>query len=335
MNIQNLAKKLIKAGIEENEAHYEIKMLLQYFCNYTTMDFIMNKELTKQELELISEKIDFRIKDRTPIQYIIGESWFMGEFYKVTPDVLIPRDETEILVRKAIEIIKENSFEDVLDIGTGSGCIACTIAKNTKATVLGVDISSDALRVALDNVTKLEINNRAIFRKSDLFEKIRDGETFDIIISNPPYIQSCGTCRAQNRQNEPANRIPDRATRSGVYQKHHSRTNEDQARSGRRLPRRDPKNASSVLHKRRILFSHGLLALLSRMFSKDRGHSISRRKSGVKESAYKSTRFSFKQKIHRIPCQDSRPFLRRPYMPFAARNSRAAFPDHPYTPHQK
>lgn len=203
MNIQNLAKKLIKAGIEENEAHYEIKMLLQYFCNYTTMDFIMNKKLSSEELELISEKIDFRIKDRTPIQYIIGESWFMGEFYKVTPDVLIPRDETEILVRKAIEIIKENSFEDVLDIGTGSGCIACTIAKNTKATVLGVDISSDALRVALDNVTKLGINNRAIFRKSDLFEKIRDGETFDMIISNPPYIPY-GTELSQEVQHEPA-----------------------------------------------------------------------------------------------------------------------------------
>ena len=203
MNIQNLAKKLIKAGIEENEAHYEIKMLLQYFCNYTTMDFVMNKELTKQELEMISEKVKERITNRTPIQYIIGESWFMGEFYKVTPDVLIPRDETEILVRKAIEIIKENSFEDVLDIGTGSGCIACTIAKNTNATVLGVDISSDALRVALDNVTKLGINNRAIFRKSDLFEKIRDGETFDMIISNPPYIPY-GTELSQEVQHEPA-----------------------------------------------------------------------------------------------------------------------------------
>ena len=73
-------------------------------------------------------------------------------------------------------------------MGTGSGCIACTIAKNTDATVLGVDISSDALRVALDNVTKLRINNRAVFRKSNLFEKVREEEKFDMIISNPPYI---------------------------------------------------------------------------------------------------------------------------------------------------
>ena len=88
----------------------------------------------------------------------------------------------------SIELIKQNGFENALDIGTGSGCIACTIAKKTKATVLGVDISSDALRIALDNVTRLGINNRAVFRKSDLFSKVRDEEKFDMIIPNPPYI---------------------------------------------------------------------------------------------------------------------------------------------------
>ena len=112
----------------------------------------------------------------------------MGEFFKVTPDVLIPRDETEILVTKAIEFVEKDEMKNVLDIGTGSGCIACTIAHKTDATVLGVDISSDALRVALENVTKLGINNRAVFRKSDLFSTVREEEKFDMIISNPPYI---------------------------------------------------------------------------------------------------------------------------------------------------
>ena len=89
---------------------------------------------------------------------------------------------------KIFEIIKKHEFSSVLDIGTGSGCIACTIAKQTNATVLGVDISSDALRIALDNVTKLNINNHAVFRKSDLFSKVRSDEKFDVIVSNPPYI---------------------------------------------------------------------------------------------------------------------------------------------------
>lgn len=188
MNIQTIIKMLTDAGIEENEAIAEVKILLEHFCKFTEKDKILGRVLNDIELNLIKEKAELRIKERIPVQYLTGEGYFMGEFFKVTPAVLIPRDETEILVRKAIELIQANDFKNVLDIGTGSGCIACTIAKNTDATVLGVDISSDALRVALDNVTKLGINNRAVFRKSDLFEKVREEEKFDIIISNPPYI---------------------------------------------------------------------------------------------------------------------------------------------------
>lgn len=203
MNIQKLTQQLIDSNIEENEAKREIALLLEHFCNYTQKDYMLGKPLSSSDLKIIEEKILLRIKENLPVQYIIGEAWFMGEFFKVTPDVLIPRDETEILVRKAIDIIQENSFEDVLDIGTGSGCIACSIAKNTNATVLGVDISSDALRIALDNVTRLGINNRAIFRKSNLFEKIREGEVFDLIISNPPYIPF-GTELSKEVQKEPS-----------------------------------------------------------------------------------------------------------------------------------
>jgi release factor glutamine methyltransferase len=181
-------KILIDSGIEEREANREIEMLLEKFCSYTQKDKLLGKTLTQEQLDIIVQKVELRTQKRMPIQYIIGEAYFMGEFFKVTPDVLIPRDETEILVTKAIEIINKNNLKTVLDIGTGSGCIACTVANNSDAIVLGVDISSDALRVALDNVTKLGINNKAVFRKSDLYEKIRDDEKFDMIISNPPYI---------------------------------------------------------------------------------------------------------------------------------------------------
>ena len=203
MKIQEITKLLINNGIEENEAKYEIKMLLEHLFDYTEKDKLMGKSISNEDFKILQEKIDFRVKTKTPIQYIIGKSWFMGEYFKVTPDVLIPRDETEFLVKKAIEIINQNKFDDVLDIGTGSGCIACTIAKNTNATVLGVDISSDALRIALDNVTNLGINNRAIFRKSNLFEKIREGESFDMIVSNPPYIPY-GTSLSEEVNKEPS-----------------------------------------------------------------------------------------------------------------------------------
>ena len=188
MNIQQLTKILIDSGIEPNEAKIEMKMLLEHYCNYTELDKMRGKELPEGDLSLIEEKVRYRAETKTPIQYITGKAWFMGEYFNVTPDVLIPRDETEILVREAINVIEKNDCSTVLDVGTGSGCIACTIAKKTNATVLGVDISSDALRVALDNVTALGINNKAVFRKSDLFSKIHDNEKFDIIVSNPPYI---------------------------------------------------------------------------------------------------------------------------------------------------
>jgi len=203
MNIKSITKILTDAGIEENEAKIEIKMLLEHFCHYTENDKLKGIKPRIEQLEILKEKAELRAKNRLPIQYIIGQAYFMGEFFKVTPDVLIPRDETEILVTKAISIIQENNYKDILDIGTGTGCIACTIAKNTDAVVLGVDISSDALRVALDNVTELGINNHAVFRKSDLFSKIRDDEKFDLIISNPPYIP-IGTELSPEVNNEPS-----------------------------------------------------------------------------------------------------------------------------------
>lgn len=190
------------AGIEENEAKYEVKMLLEHFCHYTENDKLRGILPTAEQLNLIKSKVEERISTRKPVQHIIGEAYFMGEFFKVSNDVLIPRDETEILVRRAIDIIRKNDYKDILDIGTGSGCIACTIAKQTEAVVLGVDISSDALRVALDNVTKLGINNRAVFRKSDLYSKVREEEKFDMIISNPPYIPY-GTELSEEVMHEP------------------------------------------------------------------------------------------------------------------------------------
>ena len=203
MKVADLIRILTDAGIEKNEAKCEFKLLAEHFCGYSADRILRKEDLTEKELELLKEKVLMRVETCLPVQYIIGEAWFMGNLFKVSPDVLIPRDETELLVRRAIEIIQKNGFEDVLDIGTGSGCIACSIAKVTEATVLGVDISTDALRIALDNVTALGINNRAIFRKSDLFDKIRDGESFDMIVSNPPYIPY-GTELDLEVQKEPA-----------------------------------------------------------------------------------------------------------------------------------
>lgn len=188
MTINEIVKILTDSGIEPNEANIEVKLLIEHFANYGYKEIIMGKKLTAEKLELVKEKAELRAKTHQPIQHIIGLADFMGEKFIVNPSVLIPRDETEILVRKAIDIINTNNFKMILDVGTGSGCIACMIAKRTDSQVIGLDISSDALRTALDNASKLNLNNRAIFRKSDIFSNVKEGETFDMIVSNPPYI---------------------------------------------------------------------------------------------------------------------------------------------------
>ncbi len=186
--INEIVKIITDSGIEPNEANVEVKLLIEHFANYGYKDIIMGKKLTAEKLEIVKEKAELRARTHQPIQQIIGLADFMGEKFIVNPSVMIPRDETEILVKQAIEIINKNDLKLVLDVGTGSGCIACMIAKYTSSQVIGLDISSDALRTALDNASKLNLNNRAIFRKSDIFSNVKEGETFDMIVSNPPYI---------------------------------------------------------------------------------------------------------------------------------------------------
>lgn len=188
MLIQDIVKILTDAGIEQNEANIEVKLLIEHFAGYTLADIIMGKKLTDEMLTIVEEKAKLRAKTSHPIQYIIGQADFMGEKFLVQPDVLIPRDETELLVRQAIEIIKEKNFTQILDMCTGSGCIACMIAKLTNAQVIGADISTEALHIAFSNMEKFELFNRASFRKSDIYSKIRAEEKFDMIVSNPPYI---------------------------------------------------------------------------------------------------------------------------------------------------
>ena len=188
MLISDIVKILTDSGIAENEANIEVKLLIEHFAGFSAIDIIMGKKLTDEMLKPVIEKAKLRAETHQPIQYILGEADFMGEKFLVNSSVLIPRDETELLVRQAIEIINNNDFKLALDIGTGSGCIACMVARHTNCQVLGVDISSNALHTAFSNMERMNLFNKATFRKSDLFSKIREDETFDIIISNPPYI---------------------------------------------------------------------------------------------------------------------------------------------------
>lgn len=130
-----------------------------------------------------------KIKNHFPVQHVIGYAWFYGMKFKVNEHVLIPRPETEELVLEAINYLKNNSEKKVLDIGTGTGCISITLKKHIPAAqITSIDLSEDALLIAKENAA---INNTAIdFRQIDFLNEENWNllSTYDIIISNPPYI---------------------------------------------------------------------------------------------------------------------------------------------------
>ncbi|MEZ0536309.1 peptide chain release factor N(5)-glutamine methyltransferase [Caldicellulosiruptoraceae bacterium PP1] len=122
-----------------------------------------------------------------PIQYCYNKAYFMGLEFFVNENVLIPRFDTELIVEKALEKIKEFNKPNVLDIGTGSGAIAITLAKFSDANIFATDISSNALEIAKHNAKINNVYEKIVFIESNLFENINN-IMFDIIISNPPYI---------------------------------------------------------------------------------------------------------------------------------------------------
>lgn len=138
------------------------------------------------QAELFSVLLQRRLGGE-PVAYILGEREFYGLNFSVTPDVLIPRPDTETLVEAALARIPENRSCRVLDLGTGSGAIAIAIAVNRpQAQVTGIDRSDSAVQVARDNARSLQASN-ADFVVSDWFSAV-EGAVYDVIVSNPPYI---------------------------------------------------------------------------------------------------------------------------------------------------
>lgn len=133
----------------------------------------------------IEEAID-KLNNGVPVQYIVGNVDFYGNIIKVNENVLIPRFETEELVNKTIDYIKSNFNKkvDIVDIGTGSGCIAITLKKEIDCNVYAVDISSDALEVAKENAKNNNVH--ITFYNGNMLEPLN--KKYDVLISNPPYI---------------------------------------------------------------------------------------------------------------------------------------------------
>ena len=172
-------------GMEENEAEAEAKHALSAIigCDISDLYLKGTEQVTDNQQFRMNELLKEREKG-TPLAYILNERWFMGLRFYVDENVLIPRQETELLAETAIQLMRFKSYSTVLDLCTGSGCVAISIAKYSRAAVSAADISSAALEVANKNARDLGVNIRLI--EGDLFENIP--ERFDIITANPPYI---------------------------------------------------------------------------------------------------------------------------------------------------
>lgn len=144
-------------------------------------------ELSEKEEKYFKEILERRA-NREPFQYIVGKQEFFNLEFLVSPSVLIPRPETELIVEEAIEVLQ--NIDDALfcEVGTGSGCISVAILHEIKsAKAIGLEISEKSLEISRINAEKHKVSDRLEFRISDVFSHLND-EKFDLIVSNPPYI---------------------------------------------------------------------------------------------------------------------------------------------------
>lgn len=193
----NILSDLKKQYLSELIQYYDIRegesiltILIEHYFKVSRNDLILNPDTRISESEILTLHMAVKeLKKQVPVQYIIGEVEFGGLIFKVNPSVLIPRQETEELVNL---ITKEESASglNILDIGTGSGCISITLAHLlTDPIITATDNSDSALKVATENASKVGV--KVAFIKHDILDdnavhSLRD--KFDVIVSNPPYV---------------------------------------------------------------------------------------------------------------------------------------------------
>jgi len=207
--INNAANLLSTAGI--TNARLDAEVLLSHIIVkdrvwlITHRDDVLDEKLQRNFADMIQRRTR-----REPLQHIIGNQEFWGLVFKVSPDVLIPRPETEFIVEAALAIVQDrNTLVRIIDLCTGSGCIAVSLAKElTAARVIATDVSEKALAVARENTRRHGVSEHIRFLLGDLFEPLEELDIrgqMDIIVSNPPYVQAgvLSTLQPEVRDYEP------------------------------------------------------------------------------------------------------------------------------------
>ncbi len=185
------ASRLHQAGIPDAAIEAELLLRFQLDLDRVAL-FLLDRELSSEELERF-ESLLVRRLSREPLSYITGEKEFWSLSFEVSPAVLIPRPETELLIEKTLSLIKlpVDFKERILDLGTGSGVVPIVLALELPgAELVSVDLSSDALLLAARNVAKHGVGDRVSLVNGDWLEPLLPGRSFELIVSNPPYVAS-------------------------------------------------------------------------------------------------------------------------------------------------
>lgn len=179
-----------KKGADLADARKDARLLLAHVLGCPPIECLARFEDVPTDTERTRFKDLIRRRgDGWPVAYLIGHREFYLLSFEVTPAVLVPRPDTETLVMEVLNRLKGKPAPAVLDLGTGSGCVAVSVAHHAKtAVVTAVDVSPDAIEVAKRNAAKHGVADRVTFLTGDLFAPVPAGATFDVIASNPPYI---------------------------------------------------------------------------------------------------------------------------------------------------
>ena len=183
------AARLDAAGIES--PRLAVELFLRAILNMRAIDIVLNPSrlISDEEEKLLADMIERRLRHE-PVQYIIGETEWFGLTFRCDARALIPRPETEIIVERSLELLKSVGHPRIIDVGTGTGCIAIALALHRPdARVTAIDLSSSALQLAEENVALHQLQGRIQLRQGDLLSPVPANKPVDLIIANLPYVR--------------------------------------------------------------------------------------------------------------------------------------------------
>ncbi len=183
-------EQLTAVGIERAEGEVELILCHVLGVRRLTLYLDGDKLLSEDALLRVAEIVKRRVT-RYPLQYILEESWFYGRSFFVSPAVMVPTPETEVLIEAAMGFVRKQDYAkpNILDLGVGSGVISITLANElADCSIKALDLSTEAIEVARHNARKLGGEDKIEFVQSDFFAAVNPDERFDLILSNPPYI---------------------------------------------------------------------------------------------------------------------------------------------------